>query len=309
MPQMYDDLYILYETSDVDNYYDMDGSVMDIYSEDPTGADPYNYFYNNGRQCGNYNSENDCYNREHLYPQGFFNSQEPMRSDAHHVIPTDGFVNNGRGNLPFGEVQNVDDTYQNGSRRGSSATTGFSGDVFEPIDEFKGDVARSILYFAVRYESQYNNNSWDDPSDMNDPRNGTQGQYYEQWFIDQMLAWHNADPVDQREIDRNNAIFNFQGNRNPFIDNPAYADQIWNPTASTPSIATVGIKIWPNPSSGVFHVSTGAAGLKTIQIFDLQGRLVKQVEAADAFTLSNPGLYFVLLDTTRGQVQEKVVVN
>ena len=233
--QSYDDLRDLYAISDNDEYYDngqQTNTILDLYSENPNGADPYNFSAtNNNDRCGNYSGEGDCWNREHIFPQGFFNQLEPMRSDAHHVIPTDGFVNGGRSNLPFGEVNTSGSgirTYQNGSRKGPSATPGYNGDVFEPLDEFKGDIARMLLYFATRYEDRFNDNRWDSPNATNDPRDGSQDQYYEQWYIDLLLSWHAQDPVSQREIDRNNDVYNFQNNANPFIDNPQYVDMIWN---------------------------------------------------------------------------------
>ncbi|ARN79332.1 ribonuclease [Nonlabens spongiae] len=233
--QSYDDLRDLYAISDNDAYYDngqQTTTILDLYSENPNGADPYTFSATNTNdRCGNYSGEGDCWNREHIFPQGFFNQLEPMRSDAHHVIPTDGFVNGGRSNLPFGEVDLSGSgirTYQNGSRKGPSATPGYTGDVFEPIDEFKGDIARMLLYFATRYEDRFNDNRWDSPNATNDPRDGSQDQYYEQWYIDLLLSWHAQDPVSQREIDRNNDIYNFQNNANPYIDNPQFVDMIWN---------------------------------------------------------------------------------
>ncbi len=239
--QSYGSLITLYNTSDNDEYYDngtQTNTIIDMYSENPTGADPYNWTIGTSSNCGNFNSEGDCYNREHIFPQGFFSQNEPMRSDAHHVIPTDGWVNGGRSNLPFGEVNPNGvsvTTYMNGSKKGPSITTGFSGDVFEPLDEFKGDIARMLLYFATRYESNINDAGWDAPNaSNNNPRDGSSDQFYEQWYIDLLLDWHAQDPVSQKEIDRNNDIYVHQNNRNPFIDNPAYVTMIWtasnNPT-------------------------------------------------------------------------------
>ncbi len=235
--QTYNDLRVLYETSDNDEYYDNGNDVntiLDIYSENPNGQDPYNFSrFNVADRCGNYSGEGDCHNREHIFPQGFFNQNEPMRSDAHHVIPTDGFVNGGRSNLPFGEVNGSGSgvtTYQNGSRKGPSNTPGFTGTVFEPIDEFKGDIARMLLYFATRYEDNFNDNSWDSPNATNDPRDGSRNQFYEQWYIDLLIDWHLQDPVAQREIDRNNDVYDYQNNANPFIDNPQFVTMIWTST-------------------------------------------------------------------------------
>ena len=214
--------------------YENDGSILDMYSENPTGTDPYNYTHGNN-QCGNQSSEGDCYNREHLIPQSSFNSAFPMQSDIHTVIPSDGRVNNFRGSLVFGNVASANWTSLNGSKRGSSAMSGYSGIVFEPIDEFKGDIARALLYFAVRYEDTV------DGYTSFEMFNGTNDAVFFPWAIALLLDWHNnIDPVDQRERDRNNAAYNFQNNANPFVDHPEYASMIWNPVTDTeaPTAAT-----------------------------------------------------------------------
>lgn len=155
--QSYGALLTLYQLSDNDEHYDADeeNTILDIYSENPTGADPFSYsFTDNGASAA---QEGGGCNREHLYPQGFFNSndnEDTMRNDAHHVVPSDIRVNSIRNNFPFGEVGTATTTTLNGSKLGNSISPGYSLTVFEPIDEFKGDVARSLLYFATRYEDQ-----------------------------------------------------------------------------------------------------------------------------------------------------------
>lgn len=269
-PNSYDDLFDLatgYRASDIDDFYENDGTVMDMYSENPTGVDPYNYSYyaNPSDKCGNYNSENDCYNGEHLMPQSVYGSNMPMVGDIHQVIPTDGYVNNGRGSLPFGEVTNpADDTYLNGSKRGNCAVVGYSGDVFEPIDEFKGDIARAMLYFAVRYENEVS--SWN-----HDMLNGTNDQVYETWFIDMLLDWHNNDAVNQREINRNNAAYIHQSNANPFVDHPEYADMIWNPTPDNTDPTNPSNLVASNPSDNsvdlTWTASTDNVGVTSYDIY------------------------------------------
>ena len=234
----YDNLYNGYPSTDTDNYYEKDGSVLDIYSENPSGKDPYVYQHGS-KQCGSYKVEGDCYNREHVFPQGYFNSASPMVSDIHHIVPTDGKVNGMRSNFPFGKVGSANFISENGSKRGTSASPNYSGTVFEPIDEFKGDVARMILYFATRYESKLS--SFDD----NDILTNSAFPGVEDWELAVFKEWHTNDPVSQREIDRNNAAYSFQGNRNPFIDHPEYVALIWGTTTpdteapSTPTNLTV----------------------------------------------------------------------
>ncbi|MDQ6529962.1 endonuclease [Flavobacterium sp. LHD-85] len=216
----YAGLYTTYQTSDVDNFYENDGTVLDMYSENPSGTDPYTYTTGTTQRCGSYSVEGDCYNREHIIPQSIFNEQSPMVSDAHFITPTDGKVNGIRSNYPHGNVNSVTYTSQNGSKLGSSAVSGYSGTVFEPINDFKGDIARMYFYFATRYENTIAGYSYA-------MFNGSSNQVFTTAFLNMLLAWHAQDPVSAREIARNNAIYTRQNNRNPFIDHPEYVNQIW----------------------------------------------------------------------------------
>lgn len=221
----YAGLYTTYQTSDVDNFYENDGTVLDMYSENPSGTDPYNYSTGSTQRCGNYSVEGDCYNREHIIPQSVFNEQSPMVADAHFITPTDGKVNGMRSNYPHGNVSSATYTSQNGSKLGSSAVSGYSGTVFEPINDFKGDIARMYFYFATRYENTVSGYSYA-------MFNGTSNQVFTTAFLNTLLAWHAQDPVSAREIARNNAVYARQNNRNPFIDHPEYVNQIWGGTPS-----------------------------------------------------------------------------
>jgi hypothetical protein len=144
-----------------------------------------------------------------------------MKSDIVHVIPTDGYVNNRRSNYPFGEVGSVDYQSKNGySKLGSCKTAGYSGKVFEPNDEIKGDIARIYFYMATCYEDRIN--QWGGGI-FND------GKYpgIVSWTLDMMMRWSKQDPVDAREVARNNAVYNVQSNRNPFVDYPGLEDYVW----------------------------------------------------------------------------------
>ena len=218
------DFYLSYET---DNYYENNYTILDIYSENPTAADPYT-FTPGSDQCGSYNSEADCYNREHSFPRSWFGgSVAPMNSDVHHIFATDGQVNAWRGSYPYGEVSNPDRTSQNGSKLGSARSgLGYSGTVFEPIDEFKGDLARAYFYMATRYQDRIS--QWQSNSTYGDAiLDGSSDVVFENWHLQMLLQWHNEDPVSQKEIDRNDAAQIFQGNRNPFVDHPEWVEQIW----------------------------------------------------------------------------------
>jgi len=229
----YGGLWITYQTSDIDKFYENDGTILDIYSENPIGVDPYNFTVTTS-QCGSggYAIEGDCYNREHIIPQSVFGKVSPMVADAHFIAATDGKVNGIRSNFPHGMVGTATYTSQNGSKLGSALNSGYSagytGTVFEPIDEFKGDIARMYFYFATRYENVIN--TWGVAYDMFD---GTTDKVFAEPFLTILMTWHTQDPVSSAEIARNDAIYARQSNRNPFIDHPEYVAQIWSTTPDT----------------------------------------------------------------------------
>lgn len=239
----YGDLNEFYNKTDLDKYYDHDASnttiLLDIYSEIPNGPDVYEYTVAN--LTGSANAEGQGWNREHMMPQSTFNSNYPMYSDLFYVIPTDARINQLRSNYPYGLAKTTTApfyAFTNGSRISANGTpgSGYTGRVYEPIDEFKGDIARSLLYFAVRYEGKLGLfNYYNGTSAANDrsPLDGTEEKAFEDWYLAMLLQWHNQDPVSQREIDRNNEVYALQKNRNPFIDYPQWVNAIWNQTANS----------------------------------------------------------------------------
>ena len=272
----YDGLYNGYPTTDSDHFYENDGTVLDMYSENPTGTDPYTYRHGI-KKCGNYSVEGDCYNREHIVPQSFFNQQSPMRGDIHFVRPTDGKVNGMRSNYPFGAVNSPSFTSKNGTKVGPSSSPGYGGTVAEPIDEFKGDIARMVFYFVTRYESRLSSFS------TGNMLGGSPYPGLQAWEKDVLLAWSIQDPVSPTEIERNNASHVFQKNRNPFIDHPEWVQLIWGSqtvdtqapsaptnlavlstsTASanlswTASTDNVGVSYYRIFVNGVFHSNSNA---------------------------------------------------
>lgn len=217
------------------------GTVWDMYSDVPGGTPPYVYNFTAGDQCGNYSGEGDCYNREHSWPKSWFNDMSPMYSDLFHLYPTDGYVNGKRNNFPYGTVPSPVWTSQNGSKLGLCNYPGYSGTVFEPIDEYKGDLARTYFYMSTRY---YNEDSGWPGSPM------VTGSQLKPWALAMMKEWHLSDPVSNKEIDRNNAVYQIQNNRNPFIDHPEYVAQIWGgSTASVQYAHNTDISVYPVPAT------------------------------------------------------------
>lgn len=253
----YNGLWAGYATTDRDNIamagYENDNTILDIYSENPNGTDPYSYNYPSG-QCGSYSGEGGCYNREHVVPQSLFSSNAPMVSDINFIRPTDGKVNGMRSNFPYGKVGTASFTSLNGSKLGTSVSPGYSGTVFEPIDAFKGDIARMILYFVTRYESQLSGFG------TGNMLGGSAFPGLQTWELNQLLAWHNADPVSATEIARNNASYNYQGNRNPYIDHPEYVAQIWGtPVVDTQAPTAPTNLTTSNPTSNTISLSWTAS--------------------------------------------------
>ena len=230
--------------------HDGNGHVLDIYSNCV-------FTYGNASQeCGNYQKEGDCWNREHTWPQSWFKEQSTPRSDLFHVYPTDGKVNGVRSSYPYAKVKSPTYTSTNGSKLGTSITPGYTGKAFEPIDEYKGDIARSFFYMSTRYyteDSGWISSEMTNKSDILD------------WAITMLLEWHKQDPVSQKEIDRNNVIYNsYQKNRNPFIDHPEYAEMIWDETWQEGNV--FNITSATNISGGTVSAPYSAAEGATVSI-------------------------------------------
>lgn len=254
----YNGLWTAYQTTDRDYFYENDGSVLDIYSENPTGSDPYTYTIGTN-QCGQYSAEGNCYNREHIVPQSLFDEASPMVADVNFIRATDGKVNGMRSNYPFGKVGlSPSFTSQNGSKLGTSASAGYGGTVFEPIDEFKGDVARMIFYFVTRYQSQLA--SFTNANGTGDMLGTTAFPGLQTWELNQLRAWHAADPVSPAEISRNNATYEYQKNKNPFIDHPEFVELIWGSQVVDTQAPTAATNlITQNPTSNTISLSWTAA--------------------------------------------------
>lgn len=278
--------------------------VWDIYSDVPNGTPPYQFVLGSD-QCGSYNGEGDCYNREHLWAQSWTNNDGTEKTDLHHVYPTDGWVNNKRDNYAFGEVGNASWTSQNGSKLGPNTVSGYNGTVFEPIDEYKGDIARALMYVSVRYYTE--DSSWG-TSDM------TNKSIIKDWAIAMLLRWHEEDPVSQKEIDRNNAAYNIQKNRNPFVDYPEFAEKIWDPSWSVDeNDCTVLVNIYPNPATSTVNIK--GENIEAVYMYNAVGQLVVTLNVSggkqSAIDVSGftTGIYFMnVISQNGGSVLKKVVV-
>ena len=230
-PIGYDGLYEAYKKTDTR----ADGYVRDWYSN----TTKYKHVTD---KAGSYNKEGDCYNREHLVPQSWFGSGVP-KSDIMHVVPTDGYVNNKRGNIPLAEVAKADYVSNGGyCKRGTCKTPGYTGDVFEPNDEIKGDIARIYFYMVTAYQDLAT--KWGNVFD------GKTYPGFDSWYLTMLMRWSKQDPVDEVEIARNNAVYSEtkQKNRNPFVDYPGLEDYIWGDKTDVPFS-------YDNYDSGIAYVA------------------------------------------------------
>ena len=193
-----------------------DGKVWDMYSNITS------YVFGE-KQGGTYSGEGDSYNREHSFPKSWFNNGTPMYTDLFHLYPVDGWANSVRNNFPYGEVGTVTNhTANNFSLLGKGKSDlGYNKTVFEPNDEYKGDFARTYFYMATCYEDKIS--GWETGHMLN----GTSYPAFSAWALQMLLKWAAQDPVSEKEINRNNAVYGIQHNRNPFIDYPGLERMIW----------------------------------------------------------------------------------
>lgn len=183
--------------------------------EDPNNPNNVLLLYT-GKSISKYDNGGlvDEWNREHVWPQskGDFGTTMGTGTDLHALRPTDVTVNSSRQNLDFDN---------GGSIHPEAPNTFYDGDSWEPRDEVKGDIARMVFYMAVRYEGDAGEVDLEvlDQVEVNGPYLGK---------LSTLKEWHEQDPVDAFERNRNEIVFgSYQGNRNPFIDNPEYVEAIW----------------------------------------------------------------------------------
>ena len=265
------------------------GNVWDVYSDVPGGTPPYEYAFG---PLGSGGSEGIAYNREHSFPQSWFGgSVLPMYSDLWIIYPTDSKVNGMRGNYPYGKVGTASWTSLNGTKLGNCVSPGYSGTCFEPIDGYKGDLARSQFYVATRYYSE--DGSWPGGASTNKSQ-------LLPWAADQYLQWSVGDVVSWKERVRNAAIYEYQHNRNPFVDHPEFVSAIYDSNNVTgvvrpdaPARAVLRA-VGPNPFQGrtTLAYDLPRRGPVTLRVYDVGGRLVRSL----AFGVQDAGVHSVEWD-------------
>ena len=298
----YDDLWEAYNVSDARN---IDGQdvIWDMYSN--ISRYPL-YTYPHGTGSGKEEGVKGI-QREHSMPKKWFNPTDatasgtksyddvrPMYSDLVHLIPTDAVCNNNRSDLCYGEIADGQVDWQSAegfskkSKQGGCSTPGWAEQVanptktrvFEPNDEYKGDLARIYFYMVTCYQPDYftwlptrdgdkkktgevasfainHCGTW--VSDMFDTESDDPYQPFAPWALDMLMRWSKDDPVSDKERARNETIWQFQGNRNPFVDYEGLEEYIWGDNKETPF--DYGGEALEEPTSDNFEIALNKATL------------------------------------------------
>lgn len=209
--------------------------------------------------AGEYNSGNG-WSREHVWAKshGDFGTSTGTGTDVHNLKPADVSINSTRNNRDFDDGGDAVTDSSPPSGYNGSTDCFKTSTTFEPPDSLKGDIARIIFYMVVRYEGENGEVdlemvNYADSSPSGEPYHGVQSTLY---------SWHVADAVSSFEQNRNDVIYSYQGNRNPFIDHPEYANYLWggdSPTTNAEptnhvtsfSVGRVITINWTDPTSGV----------------------------------------------------------
>ena len=244
------------------------GKVWDMYSN----YREFEFVTDQDKGSGG-NKEGEYYNREHSWPNSWFGAKVmPMYTDLHHMYPTDKMVNGKRGNNPFGETNG--ETFKSAndfSKLGKCTYPGYDGTVFEPNDLYKGDFARTYFYMVTCYEEKlpdwYVNYSESQPT-----LDGNTYPGLSSWQLEMLMKWAKNDPVSDKETNRNNAVWEIQKNRNPFIDYPELERFIWG------DLKDVAFSYDHYSTTGIENVQDDALSEEPEAIYSPDGRQLEELQ-------------------------------
>ncbi|MCB0805548.1 MAG: endonuclease [Bacteroidales bacterium] len=288
------------------SYDDLRDFILADTDEDPNNPNNIILLYTGRSQAkSTFGGGANDWNREHVWAKshGDFGTSPPCGTDAHHLRPTDASVNSSRGNLDF----------DNGGQQHSEATgCYYDNDSWEPRDEVKGDVARMIFYMAVRYEGGSGEPDLEVVDWVNTAPSPQHGKF------STLFAWHQQDPPDAFEMNRNEVIYSYQGNRNPFIDHPEYLILIYEPTNSTGNHeAENQFSLYPNPAVDFVKIAFAREVREPVMltVHDLSGReMLKETIPTGETNLEldvselPAGNYILTSTTDRTQQKSKLIV-
>ena len=255
-------------------------------------------------------TQSNSWNREHIWPKshGFPNQDDIAYRDVHNLKPCDRSVNASRGVKDF-------DNGGNNHEEALSCLTDF--DSWEPADFVKGDVARILFYMVVRYDPGYNN--YNETFDLElvdyttpdnfDPILGK---------LSTLLEWHVLDPVDDFEVNRNEVIYSYQQNRNPFIDHPELVDYIWGENNNQNWSGNLNTNnpehemnnIYPNPTNGIIYLPENFVN-NNYEVLDLNGKILTTGKINQTRILNfdlEKGVYFLKIIGSNKYSSLKLVI-
>lgn len=273
--------------------------------EDPANPNNVILLYTGRSQDKNtFGGGPDDWNREHVWAKshGGFGDVPPCGTDLHHIRPTDASVNSDRGNKDF----------DNGGVQHPEATgCYYTASSWEPRDEVKGDVARMIFYMMVRYEGTDGEPDLEVVDWVNSAPEPHHGKY------SALYQWHQDDPPDAFEINRNEVIYSYQNNRNPFIDHPEFLILIYDPTNTVNDLHISSFSIYPNPASDIiyFQIERPVQTSVMVKVNDLTGVEVYSgvIDFSRSKTSLNvshlkEGLYFLSVELHDRYFTQKLVI-
>ncbi len=276
------------------SYSDLRDFILLESDEDPDNSNNVILLYSGfSRGKDEFGGSNGQWNREHVWAKshGGFDNVPPEGTDAHHIRPSDVMINNVRGNLDFDN--------------GGSPVNGAPGckkddNSFEPHDDFKGDVARMIFYMAVRYEGGNGELDLEVVDMVNTTPNPEHGK------LSTLMDWHAMDPPDDFEENRNEVVFDYQENRNPFIDYPEFVEDIWGDPAGLDDRSKNSLICFPNPFADKTYVNCDKEAIN-FSVLSMDGRMIIEGSSRQGKTLIdlsnyNSGIYLLLVSDATGNI-------
>lgn len=251
---------------------------------------------------------------EHSLPKSWWGSHEwAAYKDLNHLFPADGSTNLSKNDNPLGIVSGTPTKNNGVSKIGPANYPDYSGNVFEPADQYKGDFARAYFYMATAYE--HYKNLWVTSKPENIMQNNTY-PVFKTWAIDLLLQWHRQDPVSPKELTRNEKVYSIQGNRNPFIDYPELAEYIWGNKVGTPWNFTTSIQgsqskkfdFKFNSDNSCFTVISQTNVPFAYAIYTLNGQKVVQDKSFANFKIQIPilkqGIYLIEINSLNNSLKQ-----
>ncbi len=217
-------------------------------------------------------------NREHSMPKSWWSTTPETTvaySDLNILYPSDANANSAKLNYALGEATTSSILVNTTIKVGPNTFPGYNGTVFEPLDEYKGDFARTYMYVVTCYENYAPN--WRSTGTLSMLYNNTYPTF-NTYAVNLLLKWNSQDPVSEKEIVRNNAVYSLQHNRNPFVDHPELADFIWGTrkveewsvNVGPPETETI-FNVLPNPVKSVLTAKINHPEQATYNIYSLDG--------------------------------------